>query len=95
VKINKSTQLWEDLTPTEIGVMCRWAKDVVLYGKLEYPTPPWLMLWYSELGFDEDRQRLMLQSTAVPQRVLLSTVEAMKTGYFRSEVSSSEPISLD
>jgi hypothetical protein len=79
MRVNKNTQLWEDLTSTEIVEMRHWAEDVVLYGKLAYPNPPWLTLWYSELGFEEDRQRLMLQSTAVPQRVLLSIVEAMSS----------------
>ena len=78
MRINKVTQLWEDLKPIDISTMTSWAEDVVLCGKIAYPNPPWLMLWYSELGFDEDRQRLMLQSTVVPQRVLLSILNTIK-----------------
>lgn len=73
MRINKELQTWEDLTTTDIQVMQRWAEDVLFVGKLEYPTPPWLELWYKELGYD-DRQRLLVQSSAVPQRVLMSIV---------------------
>jgi hypothetical protein len=87
MKVNKATQLWEELRPDEVSAMTSWAEDVVLRGKVAYPDPPWLTLWYSELGFDEDRQRLMLQSTAVPQKVLLSIVKALDSEVKRLEAT--------
>lgn len=78
MKINKVTQLWEDLIPADISAMKTWAEDVVLRGKIAYPNPDWLVFWYMELGFKEENQRLLMQSTAVPQRVLLSIINAME-----------------
>jgi hypothetical protein len=73
MKINKQTQLWEDLTAEESEAMFKWAEDVVLRGKIAYPIPDWITLWLAELKFDE-RQYLMLMSTALPQKVLLSVL---------------------
>ena len=94
MKVNKVTQLWEELKPDEISAMRSWAEDVVLRGKIAYPNPPWLMLWYYELGFNEDRQRLLLQSTAVPQKVLLSIVNVLDLEIKRLELLARGSVEL-
>lgn len=81
MKINKQTQLWEDLTTDESEEMLRWAEDVVLRGKIAHPIPDWLVLWLSEFNFD-DRQYLLLMSTALPQKVLLSVLNAKQNIIF-------------
>jgi len=73
MRINKKTLLWEDLTVEEAATMRHWAEDVILVGKLAYPNPPWLDFWYKELGYNDDN-RLLMQSTVVPVRVLLSVL---------------------
>jgi hypothetical protein len=75
MKINKATQLWEDLTADDVSKMKTWVESVVLHGTCAYPNPDWLMLWFSELEFNTDRQQLLLQPIAVPQRILLSIVK--------------------
>ncbi len=75
MKINKQTQLWEDLVPTEIVSMRSWVEDALFRGKIAYPTPAWLEMWYQELGYN-DNQQLCLQSNGVPQRILMSIVNA-------------------
>jgi hypothetical protein len=74
VKINKMSQLWEGLSSDDIAALRNWVEDLLFRGKIAYPNPPWLEMWYQELGYD-DRQRL-LASTAVPQRILMSIVMA-------------------
>lgn len=75
MKINQATQLWEDLTADDVLKMKTWVESTVIYGEFDYPNPDWLMLWFSELEFNTDRQQLLLKSTAVPQRILLSMVK--------------------
>lgn len=75
MKIDKETMLFKDLTIDDVKRMQLWVEDVVLNGRLEWPTPDWLETWYSELGFNSDDHRLLTQSTVVPQRVLLSIVK--------------------
>ena len=77
MKVNTVTQLWENLNAGEIQEMRAWSEDAVLRGKLPPSDPPWLLLWYKEMGYSLDRDRLLLQSVAVPQRVLLSIVKAL------------------
>lgn len=78
IRINKELQIWEDLSTDDIEEMQHWAEDVLFNGKLAYPTPAWLELWYKELGYD-GRMRLLVQSTAIPQRVLMSIVRQQQS----------------
>lgn len=78
MKVNPVTKLWEELTPQEAVDLRQWAENVVLCGKLAYPDPPWLTLWYETLGYRAEHQRIMMQSTAVPQFVLLSLVHSLE-----------------
>jgi len=70
MRINKQSMLWEELTPQEKIELYEWAESVVLRGEIP-PHPSWLIQWFETFEYDE-RQRLLLISTAVPQRVLLS-----------------------
>jgi hypothetical protein len=71
MRINKTTQLFEELTQDEADPLLAWAEDVVLRGDFPPIDPPWLSAWLDTMGYDA-RQRLLLISTAIPQRVLLS-----------------------
>jgi hypothetical protein len=79
MKINTETLLFEDITPEEAADMQLWAEDCLLRGKLrsEEEDPPWIKAWFTMLGYTPT-QRLLLQSTAFPQRVLLSLVHYLQ-----------------
>lgn len=67
------TKLFCDMTKQEAQEMLDWAEDVVLRGKVAHPDPKFVTWWLSSCGYDE-RQRLLVISTALPQRILLSLV---------------------
>jgi hypothetical protein len=71
MRINPKTLLFEELTPSDRDELLEWAERIVLTGGFPPDDPPWLTEWMRVAGYD-DRQRLLLISTAVPQRVLLS-----------------------
>lgn len=71
-KINSKTMLFEDMTIIEAYLLEEWVNAVVLDGKF---TPNGLVeQWYTECGFNQD-QRLLVMSTALPQRALLSLLK--------------------
>lgn len=74
MRINKTTMLFEDISPTERREMLAVCEDIVLRGKLPWPHPDWLRAWMDAFGFDE-RQQFLTISTAFPQRVLLSLLQ--------------------
>ena len=71
MKIVLSDQLFYDLKPSEVEEMYQWAEDVVLRGKIAHPHPFWVQDWLDAMNFDM-RQALLVISTCLPQRVLLS-----------------------
>ncbi len=73
MKINTATMLFTDLTSSQADEMQCWAEDVVLRGVIASPQPEWVTEWFKACGFDE-RQGLLVVSTALPQRVLLSVL---------------------
>jgi len=77
MKINSRTQLLEDFTDSEACKMLLWAEDVVLRGEVAWPDPPFVPDWLDSFGYDE-RQRLLVISTALPARVLLSLLRAQR-----------------
>jgi len=68
-KISSQTMLFEDMTNDEAYWLEEWVNAVVLEGTF-YPNKL-VEQWYTECGFNQD-QRLLVMSTALPQRALLS-----------------------
>ena len=68
-KINSKTMLFEDMNSDEVYWLEKWVNAVVLEGTF-YPNDL-VERWYAECGFSQD-QRLLVMSTALPQRALLS-----------------------
>ena len=75
--INMQTQLFENISDDEAERMWIWARNMVLHGHFPPLDPPWITQWLEAFGYD-DRQRLLLISTALPQRVLLSLCERQR-----------------
>lgn len=73
MNINPKTLLFSDLTPQERAEMRAWAEAVILRGELPRPTPEWVVAWIDACGFTS-QQALLLISSVLPQRVLLSLV---------------------
>jgi hypothetical protein len=69
--INNKTMLFEGMTPAERVDLLAWAKAGVLDGNLPQPQPQWVTDWMTVFGYN-DTQQLLVISTALPQRVLLS-----------------------
>jgi len=67
-RINKTTQLFEDLTDQEAKELQMWVETVMLRGFL--PTrPPLIDQWFDEVSLEES---LLSLSTVVPQKILMS-----------------------
>lgn len=74
MRINPATLLFEDFTPQEGKEILACARAIVLDGKVPHPYPAWLDQWMQVAGFEADR-RLLVISTAFPQRALLSLLK--------------------
>lgn len=77
MRINEKTMLFEDIPPDLQVEMRTWVENVVLRGELSWPLPSWVQDWMNTFNFDE-RQTMLIQSTALPQRILLSLLYAQK-----------------
>lgn len=73
MRLNKTTLLFEDVSPEERQELIDWARAVVLQGKLPSPEPPWVDELVQAMG--APGPRLLILATVLPQRVLLSAVE--------------------
>jgi hypothetical protein len=69
--INLATQLFEGLTDQEANELQAWAEGVILHGHFPPKHPNLIEQWFVIFGHNADR-RLLVISTALPQRVLLS-----------------------
>lgn len=69
--INPKTLLFEDLTHAEREELRSFAESVVLDGVFPQPEPEWVAFWAIHAGYDH-RQKLLVMSTVLPQRILLS-----------------------
>jgi hypothetical protein len=69
--INLTTQLFEGLTDQEANELQTWVEGVVLRGTIPPEDPNPIKQWLVVFGHNQDR-RLLVISTALPQRVLLS-----------------------
>lgn len=72
--INLTTQLFEGLTDQEAKELQEWAEGAVLRGYLPPKHPDLIQEWFSVFSYDSNRQ-LLVVSTALPQRVLLSLLK--------------------
>ena len=73
MQIDTKSMLFVDLTDEEAAELTAFAEGVVLHGSIPHPQPEWVDQWMTAFGYDE-RQRLLVISTAFPQRVLLSVL---------------------
>jgi len=74
MRVNPKTLLFESISPDERAEMLAVTKKLVLEGEVPHPYPNWVKLWMATAQYDE-RQQLLVLSTAFPQRVLLSLIE--------------------
>lgn len=74
--LNTTTMLYSNIPPKERAEMVDWCADVVFRGKVPNPDPVWITRWMEAHGYDE-RQRLLVISTALPQRILFSLLTDM------------------
>ena len=73
MKIDPKTKLFYDIEPVLREEMLATAKTIVLNGEAPNPWPLWLEELMIALGYD-GRNTLLLLSTVVPIRILLSLV---------------------
>ena len=71
MRINTKTMLWEEIPPETQAHMLAITDAIVFDGKVPYPFPPWLALWFDTFGHDKD-QSFVLLTTAIPPRVYRS-----------------------
>lgn len=76
--INPQTLLFEDLSDDEREELRSYAEAVVLEGRFPQPEPFWVAIWAVHAGYDH-RQKLLVMSTALPQRILLSLLPPRQT----------------
>lgn len=88
MRVDPKTLLLIEMTDFEAASALEWAENLVLAGTFPPDDPPWLAEWLRVAGYDE-RQRLMLISTAIPQRILLSVVR-----HFSGSVSLTKSLEL-
>lgn len=72
--VNLTTQLFEGLTDQEADELQSWVEGVVLRGVFPPKHPDTIEQWFVIFGYDSDH-RLLVFSTALPQRVLLSLLK--------------------
>lgn len=73
MRIDQSTMLFVDLTQDDAVAMQAFAERIILRGNIPHPLPQYFHDWMKAFEYDE-RQGLIMLSTAFPQRVLLSVV---------------------
>lgn len=75
-RVNPTSLLFDDLTPPEIAELETLTKQLVLEGRSIFGQRCFIE-WCNVAGFD-DRQALLVMTTAFPQRALLSLVHYYK-----------------
>ena len=71
MKINQTTQTFEDMTAPEAWALREAVVPMILNGTISEQARIYFEQWRTELGYD-DRQGFLLMTTAFPQRALLS-----------------------
>lgn len=71
MRVNPTTLLFEDLDQAAALLILQMSEALVLEGEVPYPYPAWLEEWMQAGNFDAGK-RLLVISTAFPQRALLS-----------------------
>lgn len=77
MKIDPKTLLFTDIPPEMAKEMLAVSEDIMFKGTLPHPRPEWLQEWMQAGGFDE-RQYLLIVSTVLPARVLLSIIKHLE-----------------
>ena len=71
MNVNRDTMLFENLTDFDAMRLRVATEELVQTGHIDPDARYFFEVWRASLGFD-DRQGLLLMSTAFPQRALLS-----------------------
>ncbi len=58
-------QFWEQ-------EIVEYAKEILLRGKIPQPEPWWVAAWRDVCGFQDESQWLLMSTTVLPARLLLS-----------------------
>lgn len=74
MRVNTTTLMFEDITAQEALSLREAIVPLILNGTISEQARIYFEHWRTELGYD-DRQGLLLMSTAFPQRVLLSLLQ--------------------
>ncbi len=72
-RVDPQTLLFDDLDPNEAKILYRDMEDIVLRGSHHYGAEAF-QSWLKAAGYD-NRQALLVLSTAYPQRALLSLLK--------------------
>lgn len=71
MQIDKKNMLFVNIDTMHHQEMMAFCEDIVVHGKVPHPLPDWCQEWMDCFGFD-DRQRLLVISTAFVQKVMWS-----------------------
>ena len=74
MNVNRETMLFENLTDDDAARLRKVMDELVLMGHIMPDAHYFFEVWRICLGF-EDKQGLLLMSTAFPQRALLSLLK--------------------
>lgn len=77
--IDSTTLLFRDISLKLRHEMKEFCEDIVIKGRIPNPLPDWVEKWFTVGKFD-DRQRLLVISTVLPQRIMLSLLRADQEG---------------
>jgi hypothetical protein len=75
MKIESRLQLLVDMTDAEAEACKRTAEKIVFEGIIDWERPE-VKLWMLEFG--DDKNRLLLAATALPQRLLISYINHLE-----------------
>lgn len=77
MKLNKTTLMFEEMTENDLLQVERFCTDIILHGKIQSPLPDYVEEWLVAAGGERYNDLLMI-STALPQRLLLSILSNLR-----------------
>lgn len=70
MQVNASTMLVSDISDVERADIVQLCEDIILHGKVDWNHP--IAKQWLDVCAPDDRHKLLLYSTVMPQRLLLS-----------------------
>lgn len=70
MQVNASTMLVSDFTDAERADIVKLCEDIIMRGKIDWENP--IVKQWMDVCAPDDRHKLLLFSTVMPQRLLLS-----------------------